>query len=132
MEINDHSAPVVAGCRLILQLHVWVHLGAPFLSRWPKIGGEHLHEEDGDDNQDKDEVPGHQHGLMEVSVKTVSGAEAVPGAVAEEVGIQFAEGQLSEEEHYKADAEEAKPHGAALVGGGGIHCCPQKGDQACY
>lgn len=96
------------------------------------MGGKQLHEQDREDNQDKGEVPGHHHRFVEESVKAGSGTDAVPGAVTGEVGIQFGEGQLSQEEDHHANAQEAKPQGAALVGGGGVHCCPQDGDKACY
>lgn len=96
------------------------------------MGGKQLHEQDRKDHQHVDEVPGHHHRSVEVSIKTVSGADAVFGGVAGEVSVQFVEGQLSQEEDHQADAQEAKPHRAALVGGGGIHRCPQDGDEACY
>ncbi len=96
------------------------------------MGGEQLHEQDGEDNQHVDEVPGHHHGFVEVFIKTGSGADAVLGAVAGEVTVQFGKRQLSQEEDHQADAQEAKPQGAALVGGGGIHCRPQDWDEACY
>ncbi len=96
------------------------------------MGGEQLHEQDGEDNQHVDEVPGHHHGFVEVFIKTGSGADAVLGAVAGEVTVQFGKRQLSQEEDHQADAQEAKPQGAALVGGGGIHCRPQDWDEARY
>lgn len=96
------------------------------------MGGEQLHEQDGEDDQHVDEVPGHHHGFVEVSIITGFGADAVPCAVAGEVCVQFGEGQLSQEEDHQADAQEAEPQGAALVGGGGIHCRSQDGDETCY
>lgn len=96
------------------------------------MGGEQLHYQDRDDEQHVDEVPGHHHRFVEVSIKTGFGADAVLGAVAGEVAVQFVEGQLSQEEDHQADAQGAKPQSAALVGGGSIHCCPQNGDEACY
>lgn len=97
------------------------------------MGGEQLHEQDREDNQDKDEVPGHHHRFLEESIKAGFGADAVPGAVTGEVGLQFGEGQLGQEEDHHADAQEAKPQGAALVGGGGgVHGRPQDGNKACY
>lgn len=66
-------------------------------------------------------------GLWKCLLKQGSGADAVPGADAGEVAVRFGEGQHSQEEDHHADAQ-----GAALVGGGGVHCRPQDGDKACY
>lgn len=68
---------------------------------------------------------------MEVFIKAQIDADDV-SAVAGKIRAQFSEGQLSEEKNHQADAEEAKPQQAALVAGGGIHCRPQDGDEACY
>lgn len=95
------------------------------------MGGEQLHEQDREDDQHVDEVPGHHHRFVEVSIKTGFGAD-VPGAIAGEVSVQFGEGQLSQEEDHQADAQEAEPQGATLVGGGSIHCRPQDGDETRY
>lgn len=78
-----------------------------------------------------DEVPGHHHRFVVMSVNAFFGAYAVPGTIAGEVSVQLGEGQLSQEED-QADTQEAEPHGGALVGCGGFHCRPQDVDEACY
>lgn len=93
--------------------------------------GEDLHEQDREDKQHINEVPCHHHGLVEVFIKARFDTDA-DTAVAGEVGVQFGEGQLRQEENHQADAEEAKPERAALVAGGGIHRRPHDGDEACY
>lgn len=60
-----------------------------------------------------------QAAVIGSSVKTDSGADAG------EVSLRFGKGQLSQGEDHQADAQEAKPQGATLVGGGGIHRCPE-------
>lgn len=137
MKINDLPAPEVCGGNLSLllppslQLHVSLRLRAPLDSQGAQIGREQLHDQRRDDNQHEDEVPGRHHGFVEVLVITGLGADAIIGAVAGEVDVEFGKGQLRQEEDHQADAQDAKPHGAALVGGGSVHCRAQDGDEAC-
>ena len=85
-------------CSLVRQLHVCLHLAAPLLGPGAQVRGEQLHDQDGEDDQDKHEVPGRHHGFVEKSVEAGFGAEAVTGAVAGKVRVHFVEGQLSQEE----------------------------------
>lgn len=94
--------------------------------------GEELHDQDGDDDQHVDEIPRHHHGFVEVLVKAGFGADAFSGAVAEEVCIQFSERQLGQEEDHQAKGQDAEPQRTAPVGGSGIRCRPQDGDEACH
>lgn len=69
------------------------------------MGGKQLHEQDREDDQHEDEVPSHHHRSVKVSIKTAFATDAVLGAVADKVSVQFGEGQLSQEEDHQADAQ---------------------------
>lgn len=53
-------------------------------------------------------------------------------AVTHEVFVQSFPGKLGKEDHHQTDAEQAEPHGASFIGGGGVHCGAEDRDQTCY
>lgn len=126
VEIYDHLCRWVVGpgldCSLPLGFHLNAGVGQGALLQGHKtqVGRKELHEEHREDEEDVNEVPCHQYGLVEVFIVARSGADILPCGVAAEVSVQLEPGKLRQEQDHQADTQEAKPQGAALVGGGAV------------
>lgn len=92
------------------------------------VGSEELHEDDRENQEDEEKVPGRYHRCVKVLVKAGSGAP-ICGVVAAEIGVQLEPGHFSHEKGHEANAEEAEPQCPPFVGGGGVHSGAQDRDE---